>query len=121
MPAPNSPSLQQAFATAQACHRQGQLGLAESHYQRVVKIDPDNDNMRYNFACVLSAYLLELDASLDLLEPVFERATANMILTAQTDPDLDPLRGNPRFETMCADAAARLGMQWRPVSSPAAS
>ena len=99
----------------------GHRELAMETIERALLIDPDNDNMRYNFACVLSAYLLDLDASLDLLEPVFERATANMILTAQTDPDLDPLRGNPRFEIMCADAAARLGMEWRPVSSPAAS
>ncbi len=77
--------------------------------ERALLIDPDNDNMRYNFACVLAAYLSEFDAALDLLEPVFERSTVNLVNTAKTDPDLDPLRGNPRFEKMFAAAAQRVG------------
>jgi len=53
--------------------------------------------------------LSEFDAALDLLEPVFERSTVNLVNTAKTDPDLDPLRGNPRFEKMFAAAAQRVG------------
>ena len=54
------------------------------------------------FGCILAGYLFEGDAALDLLEPVFERSTGNLVNTAKTDPDLDPLRGNPRFEKMLA-------------------
>ena len=85
---------------------------------RALLIDPENDNMRYNFACVLSAYLGEFDAALDLLEPVFERYSINLINTAKTDPDLDPLRGNPRFEKMFAKAVAKSNDR---SASPAAS
>ena len=85
----------------------GNRELAMETIERALLIDPDNDNMRYNFACVLSAYLSEFDAALDLLEPVFARATLNLVNTAKTDPDLDPLRGNPRFEQMFAEAAQR--------------
>ena len=75
--------------------------------ERALLIDPDNKNMRYNFACVLAGYLFEKEAALDLLQPVFEHATINLVNTAKTDPDLDPLRGDPRFENMLADAAKR--------------
>ena len=36
-------------------------------------LDPDNVNMRYNFACTLVLDLHEHDAALDLLEPLFEK------------------------------------------------
>ena len=76
--------------------------------ERALLIDPDNDNMRYNFACVLTAYLNELDWALDLLADIFTRATINLMNVVKTDPDLDPLRGNPRFEKIYSDAVARL-------------
>jgi adenylate cyclase len=77
--------------------------------EHALLIDPDNDNMRYNFACVLTAYLFEFEPALNLLEEVFKRPTINLVNVAKTDPDLDPLRGNPRFEKIYADAVARLG------------
>jgi adenylate cyclase len=85
----------------------GNRELAMETIERALLIDPDNDNMRYNFACILAAYLSEFDAALELLEPVFENAAINLVNTARTDPDLDGLRGNPRFEKMFAKAAER--------------
>jgi len=85
--------------------------------ERALLIDPDNDNMRYNFACVLAAYLSEFDAALDLLEPVFERSSINLVNTAKTDPDLDGLRGNPRFEKMFGDAARRVQIDANPSAA----
>ena len=76
--------------------------------ERALLIDPENDNMRYNFACILAGYLFEVEPALDLLEPVLERAKLTLVTTAITDTDLDPLRGNPRFEKMLADAAQRI-------------
>lgn len=77
--------------------------------ERALLIDPENDTMRYNFACILAAYLHEVEPALELLEPVLKRAKSTLIQTAITDTDLDPLRGNPRFEGMLAAAQDRVG------------
>jgi adenylate cyclase len=76
--------------------------------ERALLIDPENDNMRYNFACILAGYLKEVEAALELLEPVLTRAKSTLIRTAMTDTDLDPLRGNPRFERMLVEAQDRV-------------
>ena len=84
----------------------GQRDRAMETIERALLIDPDNLNMRYNFACVLAVHLNEQEAAIDLLEPVME-ASGNALLHAATvDPDLDPLRENPRFEAMLASAVA---------------
>ena len=64
--------------------------------------------MRYNFGCALSVHLNELDAALDMLEPVLAECAAGFFAHAKVDPDLDPLREQPRFKKMIADAEARL-------------
>jgi adenylate cyclase len=89
--------------------------------ERALLIDPENDNMRYNFACVLSGYLFEVDPALDLLEPVLARANLTLVNAATTDTDLDPLRGNPRFEAMLTAAQKRLGIELRELSIPPAT
>jgi adenylate cyclase len=74
---------------------------------RALLIDPDNMNMRYNFACALTM-LGESDAAIDILEPVFETAYIARLNHAKVDPDLNPLRADPRFQSMLAQAEARL-------------
>jgi adenylate cyclase len=74
---------------------------------RALLIDPDNMNMRYNFACALTM-LGESDAAIDILEPVFETAYIDRLNHAKVDPDLNPLRADPRFQAMLAQAEARL-------------
>jgi adenylate cyclase len=71
-------------------------------------IDPDNMNARYNFACVLTTRLKDPDAALELLNPVFETLATGFLNHAKADPDLDPLRDDPRFKAMVAAAEARL-------------
>jgi len=71
-------------------------------------IDPDNLVMRYNFACDLTAALDDPAAALDMLGPVLERDSGNLVKGALTDPDLVGLRGDPRFQAMLAAAQARL-------------
>ena len=85
----------------------GEGERAKEWMRRALLIDPDNQNMRYNFACMLSAYLMEIDAAIEMLTPLFETISIGMLSTARTDPDLDPVRGDPRFQAMLAAAEAR--------------
>jgi adenylate cyclase len=78
--------------------------------ERALLIDPENFKMRYNFACVLANYLHETDAALDLLETALANAQLTLTNAAAVDPDLDSLRGNPRFDKMLAAAQERLGI-----------
>jgi adenylate cyclase len=75
---------------------------------RALLIDPDNVNMRYNFACTLAAHLKSGDAALDMLAPAFGKMGAGMFSHAKVDPDLDSVRDDPRFDKMVAETEARL-------------
>ena len=99
----------------------GEGERAREWMNRALLIDPDNMHMRYNFACMLSAYLKQTDAAVDMLGPVFETISITLLSTAKSDPDLDPLRDDPRFQAMVAEAEARLAAADAPGSSPAAS
>ena len=79
--------------------------------ERALLIDPDNHNMRYNFACTLSVHLGDLDAAIDLLDGVLSTINPSLLRNVLVDPDLDCLRGEPRFEAMVDRAGTRLGMQ----------
>jgi hypothetical protein len=71
--------------------------------------------MRFNFACVLAGYMGDKEASLALLSTCLMRSRVHL-LAAQTDPDLDPLRGDPRFDDLLRQASERLGSS--PFQSP---
>jgi adenylate cyclase len=86
----------------------GEAERAKDWISRALLIDPDNMNARYNFACVLTTHLKEPDAALELLGPVFETLAIGFLNHAKADPDLDPLRNDPRFKAMVAAAEKRL-------------
>jgi adenylate cyclase len=86
----------------------GEAERAKDWISRALLIDPDNMNARYNFACVLTTRLKDPDAALELLNPVFETLATGFLNHAKADPDLDPLRDDPRFKAMVAAAEARL-------------
>ncbi len=85
----------------------GEAERAKDLAKRAMLLDPDNLTMLYNFGCAFTE-LGQLDVALDLLGPVFERDAAETINWAKVDPDLDPLREDPRFKAMMALADARL-------------
>ncbi len=89
----------------------GEAERAKERMNRAMLIDPDNWNMRYNFSCVLIIYLKEIDAALDLLGPVFDKATVGILNYAKGDPDLAVLHDHPRFQAMTAAAEARLAAE----------
>ena len=86
----------------------GEGERAKARMERALLIDPSNFNMRYNFACAISVYLKDKEAALDMLGPVFETISDTFLPYAKADPDLDLLRGDPRYQAMQAAAEARL-------------
>ena len=87
----------------------GQRERAREWIDRALLLDPDNMLMRYNFACALSAHLNDVDGALDLLNSTLGSGYGRQtLLSMRADPDLDPIRDDPRFQAMMAEAEARL-------------
>jgi adenylate cyclase len=88
----------------------GETDRAKEWARRAVLMDPDNLGMRYNIACDLIVELQDFDFALEMLRPVCERAGHEQIAWLRSDPDIDPIRDDPRFQRLVADAEARLGI-----------
>jgi len=86
----------------------GQAERAKELMNRALLIDPENWNMRYNFACALAGYLKDTDAALEMLAPVFEKMSVGLLIHAKVDPDFDLIRDDPRFKAMIEATEARL-------------
>ncbi len=94
----------------------GEGERAQEWMKRAVLIDPDNWLMRYNFACALSIHLRDTERALELLGPVMVSGPPRLISAAYTDPDLDPLRDDPRFQAMLSAAEARVAAAAAPAA-----
>jgi adenylate cyclase len=88
----------------------GEAERAREWIEHALRVDPDNPNMRYNFACAM-VVLDEFELALELLGPLFAEMSSGFVNHARADPDLEPLRQDPRFIAMIADAEARLGIE----------
>ena len=86
----------------------GESARAREWMERALLIDPDNLNMRYNFACAL-AKLGDRDAALRMLESSISRIRGSLG-NAEHDPELENLRDDPRFQKIMRDAKKRLGI-----------
>ena len=83
-------------------------------------IDPDNLNMRYNFACVLAAHLRDREGALKLLDRTLSLAGPTVVRMAETDPDFEALRDMPGFRKMIARERKRHGLADEPAMVAAA-
>ena len=66
--------------------------------------------MRYNFACALCLRLDDADAVINLLRPIFAAMTMHWLKHIKIDPDLEPIRGEPRFQALLSATEARLAI-----------
>jgi adenylate cyclase len=108
-------------AGASALMMLGEVERGKDWVQRALLLDPDNIMVLYNAACSLTFRNLDLDGALDLLEQYFGRLESpGNIHHAEIDPDMDPVRNDPRFKTMLASAKRRLGVQELKPASPSA-
>ena len=89
----------------------GEVERTREWIDRALLIDPDNLNMRYNFACVLSGHVGDKEAALKMLQSVIPRVGEYQIRVTETDTDFDAIRDDPRFQAMIAAAKKRLGME----------
>ena len=78
---------------------------------RALLVDPDNLNMRYNFACVLAGFLGDKEGAIKMLESTIPMAGPLQVRVADTDTDLDCLREDPRFQKMMERAKKRHGIE----------
>jgi adenylate cyclase len=86
----------------------GEAERAKDLTNRALLLDPENMNMRYNLACMMLLEVKDVDAALDLLEPLYKEVSRALFNWGQTDLDLDVIRGHPRYVAMVAGAEARL-------------
>jgi hypothetical protein len=60
---------------------------------------------------MLITNLGDLDGGLRMLAPLFKVFQADSLHWIRTDPDMDPIRDDPRFHALFAEAEARLKAQ----------
>jgi adenylate cyclase len=89
----------------------GERDRAKDWMNRALLIDPDNMNMRYNFACALLRQLGDSDIALEMLRPVFAKWNSGFLKHAKADPALDAIRDDPRFKAMLAAAELRVAAE----------
>jgi adenylate cyclase len=94
----------------------GEKDRAREWMERALLIDPDNLNMRYNFACSLARDLGDKEGALRMLESSLSRIKGSLG-SAEYDPDLECLRDDKRFHKIISDAKKRLGIQDTPEAA----
>ena len=74
--------------------------------ERALWIDPDDVQAQYNVACAWSL-LGEPDRALDMLESWAKRGGVLARNWLESDPDLNPIRGHPRYKDLIQKLAKR--------------
>jgi len=98
-------------AGANALANLGEKERALEWIRRALFLDPDNLVMRYNLGCALIRDIDAVDEAVETFQPFFEKLQSPMHLRhLEVDPDINPIRDDPRFKRMLAAAKERLGM-----------
>lgn len=84
----------------------GEHQKAREMMDRALLIDPDNLNMRYNFACVLAAIIGDREGALEMVKRSITEVKGSLG-NAEFDPDLDLIRDDPQFQSWIAEAKAK--------------
>jgi adenylate cyclase len=85
----------------------GETDRAKEWASRALLLDPDNANLMYNLGCSM-VKLGEVDEALKFFAPILATAQRQSFNWWRVDPDLDPIREDPRFKAMLEQAEARL-------------
>lgn len=88
----------------------GQRDRAQQWMERALLVDPDNINMRYNFACTLATDMGDQEAAIAVLAEIFPKMGPTTVKLGDTDPDFDSIRDDPRFQAMVGAAKKRHGL-----------
>ena len=89
----------------------GQVDRAKEWIERALATNPDNVQMRYNFACALATGLNDPESAVTMMESTFARSTLGIINIARTDTDFDGIRDHPRYVAALAAAEERLARE----------
>ncbi|HEY2482165.1 MAG TPA: hypothetical protein VGI30_08220, partial [Caulobacteraceae bacterium] len=84
----------------------GDIDRAKAWAAHALLLDPDDAMLRYNLACAM-VRAGETDYALDRLEEAMRKGGRGNFTWAGVDNDLDPLREEPRFKAIMAEAAKR--------------
>ncbi len=85
----------------------GRYAEAEEEFQKVLGIDPENDVAHYNLACTYSLWG-KFGPALEHLRLSIEYGFTDFDHIGR-DPDLDPLRKDPRFQPLIEEMKAKFG------------
>ncbi len=89
----------------------GEDDRARDWIDRALLLAPDDIMMRYNLACALIPDPKNRDRAIEMIAPYFEGVVSTtQIKHVDADPDLDPIRDDPRMKKMLAAAKQRLGI-----------
>ncbi|HJP97540.1 MAG TPA: hypothetical protein VJ862_03150, partial [Rhodanobacteraceae bacterium] len=96
----------------------GEGERAKTRMNRALVVDPENWDMRYNFACALNGHLQDRKAALEMLEPLFATITEPLLRYLKADPDLESLHDDHRYQAMVAAAEARMAAAAKDPDAP---
>ena len=99
----------------------GNFERAREWIDRALLLDAENMYMRYNLAWPVLAFFNDKEEALELLGPALAKAGKTLISLAEADRNLDPLRDDPRFQSMLESAKARIAAEPAQVSPIAAT